>query len=101
YADGRVGVTLPVVGLDLGGTTLKAACFDEAFEVVRSAKAPTPTDDPAGTVTTERLADLVAEVTGGQPAVVGLAAPGIVDEARGVVERSVNLGWAEVPIRDL
>lgn len=31
----------------------------------------------------------------------GLASPGIIDIEQGVLERSVNLGWGSVPIRDL
>jgi len=32
---------------------------------------------------------------------VGLAVPGIVDEAAGVVRRGENLGWVDIPVREL
>jgi glucokinase len=37
----------------------------------------------------------------GSAAAAGIAVPGIVDEARGVAAYSANLGWRDLPLRDL
>ena len=42
-----------------------------------------------------------AEHLGGPAAAVGVAVPGIVDEARGIAAYAANLGWRDVPLRAL
>ncbi|GAA2612285.1 ROK family protein [Streptomyces roseoviolaceus] len=42
-----------------------------------------------------------AEHFGTPAAAAGVAVPGIVDEARGVAVYAANLGWSDVPLRDL
>ncbi|MFI1165931.1 ROK family protein [Streptomyces sp. NPDC020801] len=42
-----------------------------------------------------------AERFGGPAAAAGVAVPGIVDEERGVAAYAANLGWRDVPLRDL
>jgi glucokinase len=76
-----------VVGVDVGGTDMKATLLDVAFHAQR-----TP-DTPAGIV------DAVAElVEAWRPvAAIGLAVPGVVDEERGVAVWSENLDWRDVP----
>jgi glucokinase len=44
-------------------------------------------------------ADLAAAA--GSPDAVGLAVPGIVDEQRGIARYSTNLGWRDLPLRDI
>ncbi len=98
-----------VLGVDVGGTTIKAVRVDPAGRVVREHRAPTPAPDPTG----ERVADAVAAVaarlgapTGpdapdAPPLAVGVVVPGVVDEPAGTAVWSVNLGWRDVPLRQL
>jgi glucokinase len=46
----------------------------------------------------ERLAEFAGDLAAGAAA-VGVAVPGLVDEASGVARASVNLGWRDVPLR--
>jgi len=86
---------MAVLGIDVGGTTVKMRVGDE-----RSAAAewrvPTPVGDPAA------LAALVADAAARHPVdAVGLAVPGIVDERAGRCIRAVNIGWEDVAVHDL
>lgn len=85
-----------VVGIDVGGTTIKAGRFAADGRLVDRAILPTPADGaaiaPAVAAIGGRLRD---DATGAVAAVL----PGIVDRARGVVRWSANLGWRDVPLR--
>lgn len=94
------------VGLDVGGTDIKAALVDDhgriAFKTVR------PTGAERGPeAVLEDMADLAREVTTGadvsQSSVVGvgIGAPGPLSPRRGVILRAANLpGFENVPLRD-
>lgn len=89
-----------VVGaVDVGGTTVKAGVLTgDRFE---PAAAPRPTPYGA-TAVAEVIVDVVADLAASEDlAAVGVALPGIVDEATGTAVRSVNLGWEDVPFGDL
>ncbi|MEU6238671.1 ROK family protein, partial [Kitasatospora sp. NPDC047058] len=95
---------MTVLALDVGGTGIKGAVV-AADGTVRCARhRPTRPESGADAVTAAVL-DAAAELAalagqaGLRPEAVGLVVPGILDEARGVVVRAVNLGWVEVPIR--
>jgi glucokinase len=47
----------------------------------------------------EELAARAQELTNRPPVAAGLVVPGVLDEARGVVEFATNLGWRGVPLR--
>jgi len=96
--------TEQLIGLDLGGTNIKARLVDAQGRVVAAQDMPTYVEQGTEQVIS-RMADAVravcdlgrvrvAEVAG-----VGVAAPGPLDMKRGVIEKSVNLpGWIDVPI---
>lgn len=82
-----------VLGVDVGGTAIKTWWAGEPGPTV-----PTPRDDATG----ERTADVVAALAADLPvSAIGVAVPGIVDDAAGVARHSVNLGWRDVPLRYL
>ncbi|MEU5933913.1 ROK family protein [Micromonospora sp. NPDC047187] len=95
-----------VVALDVGGTGMKCALVRPDGVVVRTERHPTDAArGPAAVVGT------ILEVAGGladkaradglTPIAVGIAVPGVVDEARGVAVWSANVGFRDVPLRDL
>ncbi|WP_326833985.1 ROK family protein [Amycolatopsis rhabdoformis] len=87
---------MAVLGVDVGGTTVKARVTAGDGAVLAQWREPTPTGDP------EALAALVRRATEWYPVdAVGLVVPGIVDERTGVCLQAVNLGWHDVPVRDL
>lgn len=89
------------IGVDVGGTAIKAVLLGAGTEVVAEHSMPTPSGDPSGQATAAAISDCVAVLSQGQPVAVGITSPGLLDERCGVVVDSVNLHWRDVPIRAL
>lgn len=95
-----------VIALDVGGTSMKAALVDEARQVIGAARIPTGRSDGPDAVV-ERIVATVADqvaaarATGYTPRGAGVVVPGIVDDQRGVAVFSANIGWRDVPLREL
>jgi glucokinase len=92
---------VPVAALDVGGTGIKAGVFGDDGAWLARRRAATPGGGPEAVA--DAIASLVAALRedAGDVRCVGLAVPGIVDEAAGVVRRGENLGWVNVPVRAL
>ena len=91
-----------VVGVDVGGTSIKAALIDPAAPgvLVRRLAGPTPRAGGGKAVLdvvtprVQRLAtDAVAQVSA-----VGLAVPGVIDEATGRTVFAAVIDWPDTPI---
>ncbi|MFF0160149.1 ROK family protein [Streptomyces sp. NPDC005263] len=96
-----------VIALDVGGTGMKAALVGPAGELLHRARRATGRERGPEAVV-EEILDFAAELRAhgarqlGKPAAAaGVAVPGIVDEERGVAAYSANLGWRDVPLREL
>jgi glucokinase len=93
------------VGLDVGGTAMKAGVVDDAGQP-RSAVS-LPTEAPKGQefglermCETIRLAIAEAKVRPEQIAAIGVATPGTMDIPAGIMLEPVNFkGWRNVPVR--
>ncbi|TXN32489.1 ROK family protein [Lacisediminihabitans profunda] len=95
-------ISSAVLGIDVGGTSIKARLADAAGITCGEWREPTPIGDSSGERTAAVIRGML-EVARGERAVeaVGLVVPGIVDERSGVCIRAVNLGWLDVPVRDI
>ncbi|WP_255446626.1 ROK family protein, partial [Verrucosispora sp. SN26_14.1] len=95
-----------VVALDVGGTGMKCALIRPDGAVVHAERHPTEAARGAEAVVdtilavAEGLADK-ARADGLAPAALGVVVPGVVDEARGVAVWSANVGFRDVPLREL
>ncbi|MGW1077449.1 ROK family protein [Streptomyces sp. NPDC002537] len=96
-----------VIALDVGGTGIKAALIGPDNELLHETRRPTGRDRGPDAVVAGIL-DLAAELretgrrTYGRTAeAAGAAVPGIVDDATGTAVYAANLGWRDVPLRDL
>jgi glucokinase len=96
-----------VVALDVGGTGMKASLVAAGGEVAHAERRATGRERGPDAVVAGVLdfaADMAAEGErrlGTRPGAVGLALPGVVDEAAGVGVFSANIGWRDVPFRRL
>ena len=96
------------IGIDLGGTGIKAAVVDEERGILTSRRMLTDTTSgPMGII--GQLAAIVADLyhvaaktlDSADFAGVGLGAPGAVDAGKGVLSYPPNLpGWTVFPLRD-
>ncbi len=93
-----------IVGVDLGGTQIRAALADAQGEIIQRVSRPTMADEGLGAVL-ERIEESIRQVLPadiGQVSAIGIAAPGPLDPWRGIVRDAPNLpGWKNVPLKDL
>lgn len=94
-----------VIGIDVGGTGLKGSVSDSTGAELLRLQRPTPVGDGVPAVVTA-IVELVQELrsrTGPATPVrgVGLIFPGVVEAAAGMARYSVNIGWRDLPLRDL
>jgi len=87
-----------LVGIDVGGSTIKAASFAADGTALDRLRVPTPS--------AETLVATVANIVNGFRSVhdvqrVGLAVPGLVDDAAGISVRPINLDWERVAVGKL
>ncbi|MFC9331872.1 ROK family protein [Kitasatospora sp. NPDC057015] len=95
-----------VIAIDVGGTGIKAALLDTHSDVHDQTWRPTArARGPEAVVRT--ITNLATELartarrTGSPARAIGLALPGIVDEAAGTALYSATIGWRDVPFREL
>ncbi|MEU3842024.1 ROK family protein [Streptomyces sp. NPDC028635] len=96
-----------VIALDVGGTGMKAALVGADGELLHQARRPTGRERGPDAVVGNILgfaADLRAHGKahlGEAAAAAGVVVPGIVDEQHGIAAYAANLGWRDLPLRDL
>ncbi|MFF4834855.1 ROK family protein [Streptomyces sp. NPDC001315] len=108
-----------VIALDVGGTGMKAALVGAGGAAPSGGTSPTPpvllhqarraTGRERGPdAVVDSILDFAADLRAhgerhfGEPAAAaGVAVPGIVDETHGIAAYAANLGWRDVPLRDL
>ncbi|MBB5824016.1 glucokinase [Micromonospora carbonacea] len=95
-----------VVALDVGGTGMKCALVRPDGTTVHTERHPTDAGRGPDAVV-ETILDVAeglagkARADGRDPVALGIAVPGVVDEAAGVAVWSANVGFRDVPLRGL
>jgi glucokinase len=103
--DGRDIARSSSVGVDLGGTNIRAAVFDGGMKILGRSERPTRAQEEADAVI-RRIAACVREaldrssVAADEVAGVGVGAAGLTDWRTGVVVLASNLGWRDVPLKE-
>jgi glucokinase len=94
-----------VIGVDLGGTTIKATLFDSNGREYGHSARPTPRQLGPDAVVAATI-DVIADLRGQLPQAarlraVGLVVPGIVDAEQGIAVYAANLGWSQLPLQQI
>jgi glucokinase len=84
----------PVIGVDLGGTSVKLARVAPDLTILEHRQAPTDVSDPARLL--DELERLVREIAGETPPAVGFGLPSQIDQRRGRVADSINVPLTDV-----
>ena len=93
------------VGVDLGGTNIRAAVFDDGMKILGRSEIPTEAQEGADEVIS-RIVTCVREaldrssVAAGEVAGIGVGAAGLTDWRTGVVVLASNLRWRNVPLKE-
>jgi len=84
------------IGIDVGGTQIRAAAIDPGGRILSTRRTPTPrcVDDFCEWIV-YAVQHIHEDTANGTVIAVGLALPGVVDVDRGVVKRCVNLPFLE------
>jgi glucokinase len=91
-----------VAAIDVGGTAIKSTLVNSELEIMDSVSVPTPKGDSSGKETVATVRKIVAKFNELHPiTAVGFAVPGSLDETNGISRWTGNLGWHDLPIRDL
>lgn len=94
------------IGIDLGGTNIATGLVSESGEILHKVSLPTG----AGRGTEEILKDMVRSVhlcleqthlTTEDIACLGVGVPGAVDDSIGMVLRTSNLNWCQLPLTQI
>lgn len=88
------------IGFDIGGSHIAGGMFDDAHRRVGFIEEPFPREAPESVP--KLIADMTAKLAAGKKSIecVGLAVPGSIDFARGVVLHAYNLGFHSFPLKD-
>ena len=94
------------IGIDLGGTNIKAGVVSESFEIVSKATCKTNLPRPAEEICADMAkvaleAVKTAGLTLDDIEAVGIGTPGIANSAEGVIEYSNNLGFRDFHVVEL
>ena len=95
-----------VAGIDLGGTNMSIGIVDPKGRIVGACKRKTKAHEGKDVVLDRIVEGLVracaeAAIEPAELAAVGIGAPSAIDFDHGVVINAGNLGWKNVPLRDL
>ncbi|MDG4655529.1 ROK family glucokinase [Ectobacillus antri] len=95
-----------LVGVDLGGTTIKLAFISMYGEILHKWEIPTNISESGKHITLDiakaidkklhELGEMKQRLLG-----IGMGAPGPVDLTTGVIYEAINLGWKNYPLKDL
>lgn len=94
------------IGLDIGGTNLKAGAVDESGRIICEASIPTGAERPQDTVFQD-IVRLIREVisksglSGNDLKAIGMGSPGNIDYSTGTVIYNNNLGWKDFHISEM
>lgn len=101
-AEGSAAARAHWVGVDIGGTRIKAVALTRDGTRLAEATTPTPVGiaaDVRGAVRDALVGLLAAAGSKQPPAGLGVVVPGIVDDERGIAVDAVNLGWRDLDLR--
>ncbi|MDQ2858848.1 MAG: ROK family protein [Candidatus Eremiobacteraeota bacterium] len=92
----------PRIGVDLGGTKIEIAAFDDAGRTLVRRRVPTPASDYERIIGTIRELVVAAEAEIGERASVGIGTPGAVSRATGLIKNANSTVLIGKPLeRDL
>lgn len=86
-----------VIGVDVGGTNIRAAVVDRMGEVEQTASRATPIESQEALL--DAILETVGEVRDDRVVAVGFGVPSQIDQRHGTVGHAVNIPLADIPLR--
>ncbi len=93
------------IGIDLGGTNIKAGVVDESYNIIAKASVKTACPRPAKDICDDmaKVSEMAAKEAGisiDDIEWIGIGTPGIADNINGTIPYANNLGFRDVPVRE-
>jgi glucokinase len=92
---------MTVISIDVGGTGMKCALVDEHHRVLHTERHRTGRERGPDAVVETILGVAEGLAAKAEVRAAGIVVPGVVDEVRGVARYAANLGFKNVPLREL
>ena len=95
----RQALSMHAIGIDIGGTKMAGALVDDAGEILKEFRIPSPIDDSDQMI--EAIGSLISRLGEGQSVVaVGVAAAGFMSVDREIMYHSPNIAaWRNEPLK--
>lgn len=95
-----------IIGIDIGGTTIKMGILTTAGEITKKWEIPTDTSNGGRLIVDHichSLEHVLKESNQNKDHImgIGLGAPGFIDAEKGFVFEAVNIGWRNLELTDL
>lgn len=87
-----------IIGIDLGGTSIKAGLVNPRGKIVKRCEIPTETEKGSKKVIANILSS-IENVRSGKIDGIGIGSPGPMDYKKGIITNPVNLPLRNVPLR--
>ena len=87
-----------VIGVDLGGTNIKAGLISSKSKIIRRCEIPTETKKGTNAVI-NNLILAISEIKNGKIDGIGIGSPGPLDYKKGIITNPVNLPFRNVPLK--
>jgi glucokinase-like ROK family protein len=91
-----------LIGIDLGNSEFHGGIFDLRGRMLHSISLPV--NDCQGEGAVQLVYDLIDQLIASSHSIIGgigIGTPGVTDAQRGVVYEAVNLGWHNLPLKEL
>ena len=89
-----------IIGVDLGGTTIKSALVSSAGKIIKKHEIATEAEKEASKVI-KNIFSAIDKVKNGKILGIGIGSPGPMDYKRGIITNPVNLPFKNVPLRKI
>ncbi len=90
-----------LIGIDLANSEFRGAVIDLRGNIIHRQSLPVnDTNGEAALALVYQLVNRLIEAASSPVLGIGIGAPGLMNPERGIVRKSVNLEWQDVPLRD-
>lgn len=89
-----------IIGVDLGGTSIKAALVSQKGKIIKKCEIPTEAEKGAKAVISNIISS-IEKVKDGKILGIGIGSPGPMDYKKGVITNPVNLPFKNVPLKKI
>ncbi|SFD54085.1 glucokinase [Lentibacillus persicus] len=88
----------PIIGIDIGGTTVKMGLIDHEGNIISKWEIPTNKADNGTFIVSDIWKSISSNVDKGTIKGIGIGAPGFIDSTSGHVYEAVNIGWKNIDL---